>query len=118
MSEEHARKTVTMEPHPHGGAGVQARGFGAEHAYCRLALVCAALLPCMLRSCWSELMGSVQSDSKASPALQHGASLCSFISLHTALQAASIHPCQHANVMHKLSERVAGESGEGFQLDR
>ncbi|KAI7837881.1 hypothetical protein COHA_008368 [Chlorella ohadii] len=70
VSEEHARKTVTMEPHPHGGAGVQARGFGAEHAYCRLAL------------------------------------------------AASIHPCQHANVMHKLSERVAGESGEGFQLDR
>ena len=26
VSEEHARKTITMEPHPHGGApGVQAR---------------------------------------------------------------------------------------------
>ena len=33
-------------------------------------------------------------------------------------QAAPIHPCQHANVMHKLSERVAGESGDGFQVDR
>ena len=25
VSEEHARKTVTMEPHPHGGSGVQVR---------------------------------------------------------------------------------------------
>ncbi|PRW39093.1 Autophagy-related 3 [Chlorella sorokiniana] len=55
VSEEHARKTVTMEPHPHGGTGVQ---------------------------------------------------------------AASIHPCQHANVMHKLSERMAGEGADGFQVDR
>ncbi|KAL4427336.1 hypothetical protein ABPG77_003245 [Micractinium sp. CCAP 211/92] len=54
VSEEHARKTVTMEPHPHGAEGVQ---------------------------------------------------------------AASIHPCQHANVMHKLSERVANEAGE-FPVER
>lgn len=54
VSEEHARKTVTMEAHPHGGSTVQ---------------------------------------------------------------AASIHPCQHANVMHKLSERVAGEAEE-FAVDR
>ncbi|KAL4440254.1 hypothetical protein ABPG75_003255 [Micractinium tetrahymenae] len=54
VSEEHARKTVTMEPHPHGAAGVQ---------------------------------------------------------------AASIHPCQHANVMHKLSERVADEGGD-FPVER
>ncbi|PSC67657.1 Autophagy-related 3 [Micractinium conductrix] len=54
VSEEHARKTVTMEAHPHAGAGVQ---------------------------------------------------------------AASIHPCQHANVMHKLSDRLAGEGGE-FQVER
>ncbi|EFN54110.1 hypothetical protein CHLNCDRAFT_36301 [Chlorella variabilis] len=56
VSEEHARKTVTMEPHPHGG-----------------------------------VTGGVQ--------------------------AASIHPCQHANVMHKLAERVAGEEGE-FSAER
>ncbi|KAI3431543.1 hypothetical protein D9Q98_004592 [Chlorella vulgaris] len=54
VSAEHARKTVTMEPHPHGGAAVQ---------------------------------------------------------------AASIHPCQHANVMHKLAERVAGE-GQEFGVER
>ena len=33
------------------------------------------------------------------------------------VQAASIHPCQHANVMHKLSDRLAGEGGE-FQVER
>jgi hypothetical protein len=34
-----------------------------------------------------------------------------------ASQAASIHPCQHANVMHKLAERVAGE-GQEFGVER
>ncbi|GAB4814233.1 hypothetical protein N2152v2_001279 [Parachlorella kessleri] len=53
VSEEHARKTITMEPHPHGPGWVQ---------------------------------------------------------------AASIHPCRHANVMHKLSEVVAGEGAE-FKIE-
>lgn len=55
VSEEHARKTITIEPHPHGGAG--------------------------------------------------------------AVQAASIHPCRHADVMHKLSEVVAGEGAE-FKVEQ
>ena len=54
VSEEHARKTITMEPHPHGPGWVQ---------------------------------------------------------------AASIHPCRHANVMHKLSEVVAGEGAE-FKIEK
>jgi ubiquitin-like-conjugating enzyme ATG3 len=54
VSAEHARKTITIEPHPHGAGAVQ---------------------------------------------------------------AASIHPCRHANVMHKLSEVVAGEGAE-FRIEQ
>jgi hypothetical protein len=37
VSEEHARKTVTMEPHPHGAAGVQVRWGGGGRPPSRLA---------------------------------------------------------------------------------
>jgi hypothetical protein len=38
-------------------------------------------------------------------------------SCRPSLQAASIHPCQHANVMLKLAERVTGE-GREFEVER
>lgn len=66
--------------------------------------------PCIAGTWWSQPLGSEHST------IPSNATLPLLVLLSP--QAASIHPCQHANVMHKLSERVAGESGEGFQVDR
>jgi ubiquitin-like-conjugating enzyme ATG3 len=61
VSEDHARKTITVEPHPHGGVGGGAAAGG---------------------------------------------------------QAASIHPCRHAEVMKRLAERAAaGGAGRALTVE-
>lgn len=68
VSEDHARKTITVEPHPHGGGG----GGGSSSS-----------------------------------------------STATTIQAASIHPCRHAEVMKRLSERaMAAPGGQPLTVDR
>lgn len=124
VSEEHARKTVTMEPHPHGGVtgGVQ-----VGRAACAAALCAWPRARTHAGTYWQQCCGALEArrwpllagdhaTCPAAPAPRPHRRAVPRRSL-PGPQAASIHPCQHANVMHKLAERVAGEEGE-FSAER
>jgi hypothetical protein len=104
VSQEHARKTVTMEAHPHGPGGVQV-------GRSRAALAGASAVPGGL---------GLPAGLRSIRAVQFSSWCCSprrRTLPFSSCQAASIHPCQHANVMKKLAERVAGEEEE-FSVER
>ena len=122
VCQEHARKTVTVEPHPHAGSGVQVRPAGVP-SFCLPQGFC-------LPSSLTLPQKRVYPTSAAAPASASGPlhlppphTSCLLACVRApapaplTAQAASIHPCQHANVMHKLSAVVAGEGGE-FQVEQ